>query len=52
MKQADQKGADILQVHLYEEASIVKVVESESRMVGASGLAGVMERHCFNGVNV
>ena len=52
MKQADQKGADILQVHLYEEASIVKFVESESRMVGASGLAGVMERHCFNGVNV
>ena len=27
-------------------------MESESRMVGASGLAGVMERHCFNGVNV
>lgn len=52
MKQADQKGADILQIHLYEEASIVKFVESESRMVGASGLAGVLERHCFNGVNV
>ena len=39
-------------IPLYEEARIVKFMESESRMVGASGLAGVMERHCFNGVDV
>ena len=34
------------------KARIVKFMESESRMVGASGLTGVMERHCFNGVDV